>query len=36
MIPHKGKTPWNKWLRGTAITEHYKEKEIDNQSVQGG
>lgn len=33
---HKGKTPWNKGLRGTAVTKHYKEKEIDNQSVQGG
>jgi hypothetical protein len=33
---HKGKTPWNKGLRGTAVTKHYKGKEIDNQSVQGG
>lgn len=33
---HKGKAPWNKGLRGTAVTKHYKGKEIDNQSVQGG
>ena len=33
---HKGKTPWNKGLRGTAVTKHCKGKKIDNQSVQGG
>ena len=33
---HKGKTPWNKGLRGTAVTKHYKENKVDNQTVQGG
>lgn len=33
---HKGKTPWNKGLRGTALTKHYKDNKIENQPVQGG
>lgn len=35
-VSNTGKTPWNKGLRSTALTKHYKDNKIENQPVQGG